>query len=104
MSDTVKHLTSENFEEEIVSSPVAIVDFWADWCGPCKRLAPIFEEAAEALQGEVNFYKVNVDEERELTLSFGIMSIPTMIIFKDGKLSAAVTGLKSKEEIIELVK
>jgi len=104
MSDTVKHLTSESFEAQIAASRVAIVDFWADWCGPCKRLAPIFEEAAEALQGEVNFYKVNVDEERELTLSFGIMSIPTMIIFKDGKLSAAVTGLKSKEEIIELVK
>lgn len=90
-------ITKENFEQEVLNSntPV-VVDFWATWCGPCKMLAPELEELAE--EG-VKVGKVNVDEEGELAMKFGIMSIPTVILFKDGKIEKKTVGYMTKDQL-----
>ena len=79
-------LTEQNFEEEVLRAkqPV-LVDFWATWCGPCRMLAPVIEEIANEYEGKVKVGKVNVDDEQELAIRYGVMSIPTVIFFKDGK-------------------
>ena len=79
-------LTKDNFEAEVLSSDVPVLrDFWATWCGPCMMLSPIIEEVAKETEGKVKVCKVNVDEERELAMSFSISSIPTLVVMKDGK-------------------
>ena len=84
MSEIV--ITKNNFEEEVINSNVPVlVDFWATWCGPCKMIAPVIEEIAEQYDGKLTVGKVNVDEEPELTMQFGIKSIPTLAFIKDGK-------------------
>ena len=81
-----------------------LIDFWATWCGPCKMLSPVVDEVAEELQGKVKVGKVNVDEEQDLAKSFGIMSIPTLVLIKNGKVVKTSVGVVSKSEIIEMVK
>ena len=94
-------LTSENFENEVLKSEKnVLVDFWASWCGPCKMLAPAIEAIAEECDS-IKVGKVNVDDEPELTQQFGISSIPTLILFKDGKAADMMVGLRSKEDIIK---
>lgn len=96
-------LNNENFENETLKSSVpVIVDFWADWCGPCKRLSPIVEQLSEEIS-DVKFCKVNIDEQPDLASRFHIMSIPTLIAFKDGKVHNTSVGLVSKSEIQNLV-
>ena len=93
-------VTKANFEEEVLKSDVPVlVDFWAAWCGPCKMLAPVLSEIAE--EGTVKVAKVNVDEEGELAIKFNVMSIPTMILFKDGQPVKKTVGYMSKEELKE---
>ena len=94
-------LSSENFQKEVLNSeqPV-LVDFYADWCGPCKMLAPVIEEIANELQGKVKVGKVNVDENQDLAMEYNVMSIPTMIIFKQGKEEKRLVGLRSKSELL----
>ena len=94
-----KELNSKNVDE-FVSSGKVIVDFWAEWCGPCKVLGPNFKAASEELK-EVKFGSVDVDKNSELTQKFGVMSIPTIIFFKDGKDIDRVSGALEKEEIIK---
>ena len=89
----IKYLKEENFEEE-VKNGVVLVDFYADWCGPCKRMGEVLET-----MDDVNILKVNTDEFNELAISFGIMSIPTLILFKDGSEVGKLIGLQSKEDI-----
>ena len=82
---SVLHLNESEFNEKIPTAPIAMVDFWATWCGPCKMLAPVVEDLGKEYEGRVTVGKVNVDDEQELAIRYGVMSIPTVIFFKDGK-------------------
>ena len=100
---SVKHLNNENFKAEILDRDgIAIVDFYADWCGPCKMMAPVIDKIAEE-NPELNVAKVNVDEASELASQFGIMSIPTLVIFKDGREINRSLGAKNKSAILALL-
>jgi thioredoxin 1 len=95
------HLTDKNFEEEVVNSPVPVlVDFWAEWCGPCKMLNPVIEEVARDLSGKLKVAKVNVDDAQELAVRFGIMSIPTLLVFKQGKVVGQIVGAMPKDQLL----
>ena len=96
------NLNKDNFEKSIANG-VALVDFWAEWCGPCKMQLPIIEEFSSEMEGKATIGKVNVDEELELAQFFGIQSIPTLILFKDGKPVKKLVGLHSKESLYEEV-
>jgi thioredoxin 1 len=99
-SPNIVTLTKTNFANEVLQStnPV-LVDFWAEWCGPCKSLAPILDELAEEYQGRVRIGKVNIDEYQELAAQYGIRSIPTLLLFKEGQVAEQVVGLRSKREL-----
>ncbi len=101
---SVLTLTKENFEQEVLSAaqPV-LVDFWASWCGPCRMFSPIVDEFAEENEGKIVVGKVNVDEEPELAARFGVMSIPTAILFRNGQISTTMVGLQPKEKLEELL-
>ncbi len=102
MSEIV--LTNQNFEAEVMQSDIPVlVDFWAVWCGPCKMLAPIVEEIAREYEGKVKVGKVNVDDEPELAGRFGISSIPTLILFKNGQQAAVSVGVRPKEELVQML-
>ena len=102
MADIV--LTKENFEAEVLQSdkPV-LVDFWAAWCGPCRMLAPVVAQIAAEYDGKVKVGKVNVDEQPELASAFQVASIPTVLIFKDGKLAETSVGYRPKEQLTALL-
>ena len=91
-------VTKENFEEVKGSEKTVLLDFYADWCGPCRMLSPVVDQVAEE-NGEVFFGKVNVDEEKELASRYGIMSIPALVLFKDGKAVDSMVGFRPKERV-----
>lgn len=99
-------LTDQNFEKEVLKSDeVALVDFWAPWCGPCQRMAPVIDELAEEMKGQsVKIGKMNVDENQLTPGNYGIMSIPTMIIFKKGQPVEQIVGLQPKEALVNKLK
>lgn len=100
---TVQHITNEVFQKEVLESSVPVLlDFYASWCGPCKALAPILEEVA-AENESFKVFKVNVDEQPELTKKYRIMSVPTLIVIKEGKTEKRSSGVLSKEEILSMV-
>jgi thioredoxin 1 len=93
-------VTESTFEHEVLqSSTPVVVDFWAEWCGPCHAVAPVLERIVDERDGELKLVKVNIDEEQELALRYGVMSIPTMILFRDGEPAAAVMGAQPKGAI-----
>jgi thioredoxin 1 len=98
-------VTDDSFEMEILKSDKpALVDFWATWCGPCRALGPIIEEVAERFKDSVKVTKLNIDENPKVTAQFGVMSIPTLILFKDGKPLERLVGLVPKERLEDFVK
>ena len=93
-------VTEANFEQEVLQSETPVlVDFWAEWCGPCHAVSPVLEKIAEERKDELKLVKVNIDVEQELSLRYGVMSIPTMILFKDGEPAAAAVGAQPKSAL-----
>lgn len=95
-------VTNKNFDQ-IISSGVAVVDFWANWCGPCRMLSPIVDQLAEQFAGRITVGKVDVDRESELASRFRIMSVPSLLFFQDGKLVETSVGVKNLEELSSIV-
>src|SRR5215831_19094336 len=92
-SKTVQQLNESDFEKEVLKSETpALVDFYADWCGPCRMVSPILESLSREYEGKVKFVKINTDDNQELAVKLGIMSIPTVMIFKDGEMKARIVG------------
>ena len=101
---TIK-ITTTNFEQEVLQSQIPVLlDFWADWCGPCRMAAPIIDEIAAETEGKVKVGKVNVDTDIELAQRYRIASIPTFLVFKNGELAEKAVGLQSKEDLMDLLK
>ena len=97
-------LTSENFEREVLQSDVPVlVDFWAEWCGPCRMLAPQIEALAEKVEGRAKVGKVNIDDEPQLALRYGVSVIPTLKVFRDGKVTGGAVGMQTSEALEELL-
>jgi len=102
MSGNLKYLNDDNFKQ-VIASGVTIVDFYADWCGPCRMIAPIFEELANEWEGKANVAKLNIEDSQKTTASLGITSIPTIIVFKDDKEIERVVGIKGKAELARMI-
>ncbi len=99
-SELIKHVSDASFDADVLkSSTPVLVDYWAEWCGPCKMIAPILDEVAGATQGKLQIAKMNVDENREVPAKFGIRGIPTLMLFKDGQLAATKVGALSKAQL-----
>ena len=102
---SVLNLTDENFENEILKSDkVCLVDFYADWCGPCKMMSPVIDKIAEENAENIKVGKVNVDENQDLAMKYNVMSIPTILVFKNGNIAKTFVGVTPKQEIEEAIK
>ena len=101
---SVKTLTKDNFTTEVLQSDQAVLlDFWAPWCGPCRMVSPIVDQVAAEVDGRAKVGKVNVDEQPELAAQFGVMSIPTLVVMKQGKAVATRVGAQSKQAILNML-
>ncbi|MBB5204158.1 thioredoxin 1 [Inhella inkyongensis] len=99
-SELIKHVTDASFEADVIQSGTPVlVDYWAEWCGPCKMIAPILDEVSAANQGKLQIAKMNVDENREVPAKYGIRGIPTLMLFKNGQLAATKVGALSKAQL-----
>ena len=104
MAENIIELNQDSFQQSVLEAQKPIlVDFWAPWCGPCRAVAPVVEELAKEYQGKVGFAKVNVDESPFIASKFGVMSIPTLIVFKDGKPAEQIVGFKPKDQIKKIL-
>ena len=103
-SELIKHISDTSFEADVLkaSGPV-LVDYWAEWCGPCKMIAPVLDELAATYQGKLTIAKMNVDENRDIPAKFGIRGIPTLMLFKDGQLAATKVGAMSKAQLTAFI-
>lgn len=100
MSDDIKHVSDSGFDSDVLKSDLPVlVDYWATWCGPCKMIAPILEEVASEYAGRVTVAKLDVDENPETAAKYGVRGIPTLMLFKDGKVSATKVGAMSKSQL-----
>ena len=103
-SELIKHLSDASFEADVLQAATPVlVDYWAEWCGPCKMIAPILDEVAGTYQGKLQIAKMNVDENREIPAKFGIRGIPTLMLFKDGQLAATKVGAMSKAQLTAFI-
>jgi thioredoxin 1 len=104
MAENIIEVNQDSFQQSVLENQKPIlVDFWAPWCGPCRAVAPVVEELAKEYQGKVGFAKVNVDDSPFIASKFGVMSIPTLLVFKDGKPAEQVVGFKPKDQIKKLI-
>lgn len=102
MSDKITTLSDASFDEHVKSSDVPVlVDFWAEWCGPCKMIAPVLDEIAAEQEGKLSIGKLNIDDNLQITQRFDVMSIPTLILFKDGEPVARIVGAKGKGQLLQ---
>ena len=99
----IKHFKTAEFDAAVAAAPLAMVDFWADWCGPCKMLSPVVESIGSQYEGKVLVGKVNVDEEPELASAFNISSIPTLVVMRGGEIVNRATGARPKSSILSLL-
>ena len=100
MSEIIQHVTEDTFEPSVLKSDVPVlVDYWAEWCGPCKALAPLLEDLAKDYGGKLKIAKVNVDENQQLARKYNIKAIPTLMLFKDGNVQASKLGMMSKPQL-----
>jgi thioredoxin 1 len=102
--DTPIHLIDADIDETITKFPTIVIDCWAPWCGPCRMIGPIIEELAKDMQGKIVFGKLNVDENPQTSMKYGIMSIPTMLVFKNGQLVDRFVGAMPKEMVLQKLK
>ena len=99
-SSSILGLTQENFAKEVIQSPTPVlVDFWAEWCGPCKMISPILDELADEYEGRVKIVKVNIDEQQGIAAEYGIRAIPTLLLFDKGQVADQIVGLRSKRDL-----
>lgn len=104
MSSHIHAISDDTFENEVIESAIpVIVDFWAQWCGPCKALAPIIEDVAQKYTGKVKFVKLDVDNNPSTPPKFGVRGIPTLILFKDGQVKATQVGLLNKADLMQFI-
>lgn len=105
MSEHIVHVSDASFDAEVLSAELPVlVDFWAEWCGPCKMIAPVLDEIATEYQGQLKVCKVDVDANPDIPPKFGIRGIPTLILFKDGNAEATKVGALSKSQLIDFIK
>jgi thioredoxin 1 len=104
VSDKIVHLTDDSFEEEVLkSSEPVLVDYWAEWCGPCKMIAPVLDEIAEEFAGKLKIGKLNIDDNPNTPPRYGIRGIPTLMLFKDGEVEATKVGAVSKSQLTAFI-
>ena len=103
-SELIKHVSDASFETDVLQSGVPVlVDYWAEWCGPCKMIAPILDEVSTAYEGKLQIAKMNVDENRDIPAKFGIRGIPTLMLFKNGSVEATKVGALSKSQLTAFI-
>ena len=103
-SDLIKHVSDASFDADVLkASGLVLVDFWAEWCGPCKMIAPILDDVSKTYEGRVSVTKMNVDENRAVPAQYGIRGIPTLMVFKDGQLAATKVGARSKTQLTAFI-
>ncbi len=104
MSDSIVHVTDDSFEQEVLKSDIPVlVDYWAEWCGPCKMIAPVLDEIATEYAGKLKVAKLNIDEQPNTPPRYGIRGIPTLMLFKDGEVEATKVGAVSKSQLTAFI-
>ena len=104
MSDSIVHVTDDSFEDEVLKSPEPVlVDYWADWCGPCKMIAPVLDEIASEYAGKIKVAKLNIDENPNTPPRYGIRGIPTLMLFREGEVEATKVGAVSKSQLTAFI-